>query len=91
MLIDLVLCRHKGTNKPYLFQAPFCSGILKGDTVVVETAQGEDEVSVLAVDCEEVSGTKYDFMLMCAGAVHPLKRVVKKVTYQEMIYEEGQE
>ena len=87
MYIDLVLCKHANSNKPFLFQAPFCSGLRKGDSVIVETVLGAQDAMVIAVDHIEVGDEFYDFVLLCAGATHPLRRVIKRVVFEELIYE----
>ena len=89
--IDVVLCRHSTANKPFLFQAPFCCGLKAGDHVVVETRYGEAEASVICVDHVAKEDERYEFYLQAAGGKHPLKKVVKKVIYEELIYKEGDE
>lgn len=88
--IDVVLCRHSGINKPFLFRAPFLCGLQAGDNVVVETHKGNSEAVVAAVEHVAIEDDRYGFYLLAAGGTHPLKKVLKKVVYEELIYEEGE-
>lgn len=89
--IDLVLCRHAESGKPFLFRAPFCSGVEKGDNVIVETKRGESPAEVIAVQRTSVGDKEYSFAVLAAGATEPLKRVKKIVTYTTLVYEGEEE
>ena len=40
---DLVICTNKENSSTHMFQAPAWSGLKKGDDVIVETKDNEDE------------------------------------------------
>lgn len=87
--LDLVLCAMQN-GRNYLFYAPFCSSIEKGDEVFVDTALGKKPAIVKAIErtCDE---EHVEFAIACAGATKPLKRVLARVICREITYEEDKE
>lgn len=74
--VDLVIVKHRPEQVVnFLFYAPFASGLKAGDTVIVETKQGEQLGKVVAVagfakDCEEFK------VVTAAAGASELKRVL---------------
>lgn len=73
--IDLVLCQHHPNEKPYLFRAPFATGLKEGKTVIVETCRGDKIAKVVATQSVRVDSEEYKFAILAAGATE-LKRVI---------------
>lgn len=86
MFIDLVLCKHEGVDKVYLFRAPAFSYV--GDDVIVETERGEQPAKVVETYSIDTDSKAYRFIVEAAGAYEPLKRVLKEVSYRTLKYEE---
>ncbi len=86
--IDLVVCKHKGDDKGYLFFAPAFSGLEEADNVIVDTKNGYKEAVVQCVTTEQLGSNGYNFILRASNAYAPLRRVISKVTYREMVYGE---
>lgn len=86
--IDLVVCKHDNNPKSFIFRAPAWSHLKKGDLVIVETQKGEKEAIVERSYTTNRSSEELDFILISSGATIPLKKVLKKVTYKKLIYED---
>lgn len=87
--IDLVLCKHDGHEKFFLFCAPAFSGLKKGDRVIVETIKGESEATVeRSYTISKERDDEFEFILVASGAYLPLRKVLKKIEYIEFEYEE---
>ena len=86
--IDLVVCKHKDSDKRYLFRAPAWSSLEEGQDVIVETSNGLEPAIVVTVntfdnDCKD---TDTQFILKSMGATWPLKKVVSKIVVKELDY-----
>lgn len=90
MYIDLVLVKHDGISKQYLFKACGWSGLKVGDGVIVETGRGEQVGEVLAICTLDPNNDPDMVSILCksTGATLPLKRVLKKIIYKEIPYDE---
>ena len=87
--IDLVLCEHYPNANTYLFYAPKCSMLKKGDLVQVETKRGKERASVVDVlPYVEYDGESFCFIVRACGAKMPLKKVIGKYIYNEFYYSE---
>lgn len=86
--IDLVICKHEGNNCNYLFAAPPFSNLQEADRVLVETKRGQKEAIVQDCATIENKSKEYEFLLKCASAYEPLKRVVGKIVYRMFDYAE---
>lgn len=86
--IDLVVCKHDNNPKAFIFRAPAWSNLQKGDLVIVETKSGEKEAIVERSYTTNKSSEELDFILVSSGASVPLKKVLKKVTYKNLVYED---
>lgn len=87
--IDLAIVR-VGSEFPNIYEAPSFSNLEKGDAVVVETDEGnatgtvEASVTISKAYQKEI----IDFMLKSAGCTEPLKRVLYKIKYVPMVFED---
>ena len=90
MYIDLVLIKHGEYSKPYLFKACGRSGLKVGDGVIVETERGEQVGEVLGICTLNPNNDPDMVSILCksTGASLPLKRVLKKIIYKEIPYDE---
>ena len=88
MYLDLVVCKHDGDNKPYLFAAPAWSHLGKGDKVVVDTRNGIKAATVHAVCTVEQGSEAYVCLAVATGAKEPLRKVIAKTVYAEFCYPE---
>ena len=86
--IDLVLCKHPTYERLFLFRAPAWAILNKGDKVIVDTRNGEKEAVVVNKITVDPTSDTYQFMLDATGARDPLKTVLRKITYQDFVYEE---
>lgn len=90
MYIDYVLCAHPGCVNKYIFQAPAWSGLKAGDEVIVETRRGKQPATVIDVytgpfgDSEPLT----TFFARAMGVTLPLKKVLKKIEYTELQYDD---
>ena len=85
--IGLALCRHGGYGKDYLFRMPAFAALDQGDSVIVETKNGEKEAVVMATATIYGSDSdEYQMIVKAAGASLPLKRVLKRVVCHELDY-----
>ena len=87
--IGLALCNHNGHGKNYLFRMPAYERLENGDRVVVETKHGEAEA--LVVGTATIYGEEsdeYQMIVKAAGADLPLKKVLRKISYKELAYDE---
>ena len=92
--MDIAICvlDEDKTKKPYIFQAPDYE-ISAGDSVVVETSRGQKYAKIIhrlmhvSEDSREVKALR-----LVTGINEPFKRVLSKITFNELEYEdEGQE
>ena len=88
--IELVVCKHPNSQFKFLFYAPAWTGLKTGDEVIVDTKHGEQPATVLTKTIVEKDSELYNFILESMSATLPLKRVLKKVIYVEMNYEEDE-
>lgn len=91
MYIDLVVCKHDGDNKPYLFAAPAWSHLRKGDKVIVDTCHGNKAATVHAVCTTEQGSEAYVCLAVATGAREPLRKVIAKTVYADFYYPEEAE
>lgn len=89
--LDLVVCKHDSSDHPFIFRAPACSYLKKGDRVIVETKHGEKMATVERCYTTDKVGEELDFILIASGATVPLRKVLKKVTYKEYEYEDEED
>ncbi len=88
-MIGLALCSHKNNGYTFLFQMPRCATLKKGDRVVVETKNGETEAIVVeTASTVFMNDDEYRMIIRATGAKEPLRRVLKKVTYEELKYDD---
>ena len=86
---DFVLVELEGGSKPYLFRAPAWSYFECGDLVIVDTCNGEQTATVLSsitVSADEKK--EIDFIMRATRADTDVKKVLKKVEFKELVYEE---
>ena len=90
--IDYVVVR-MSNNKKYLFNAPSWSGLKADDVVTVDTVNGVELGTVVAVTTEPNSRVEKDvkFLLDSFDATWPLKRVIAKRVDVEFKYEDYEE
>ena len=88
MYIDLVLCKHEGDARYFLFQAPKFSYLQAGQLVIVDTRRGEQEATVVNVLTVERDSREYKFIFDMCKVSEPLRRVLKEVAYKELVYGE---
>lgn len=81
----LVLCKHEGNDKPFLFEAP--TQIFPDTEVLVETKRGNSHATVIGSQFTERDSDLYKMLIELAGAKLPLKRVLGKFMYTEYQYE----
>lgn len=86
--IDLVIAKHDGNDKKFLFVAPAFSHLKKADDIVCETEKGASRATVIASVTVRRNGSEYEFIKDLTGAYEPLKKVMAKVTYIEFEWEE---
>lgn len=78
--ITLVLAKHAGNDKAYLFVAPRGAYFEDGQRIIVETKLGNSGATVVKSESYETIDSKIAQMLIAAtGATLPLKRVIGKV------------
>lgn len=91
----LVLCKHPKHKNLFLFQIPaFSYKVKEGDTVVVDTKYGEQEVEIVHIlNSVLINSSEFNFILNCVGATLPLRRVIstKKVVYDSLAYTDESE
>ena len=90
MYVDLVLCKHDGDPKPYLFYAPAFEH-LKDKEVIVETKHGLAKAVVIDSISIDPTTDNFNFVLKLAGATKPLRKVVSIIRYHELNYNEEME
>ena len=84
---DFILCEIRGKRK--LFYAPAWSCIERGDMVIVSTDDSEMMANVLAcITLSDEEKKEIDFIMRATGAPKNLDRVISKVVFQKMEYEE---
>ena len=86
---DFVLCKFDGCNKVYLFYAPQFSHLKNGDVVTVETETGIKTANVIAsAPVRSDDRVLIDFIMKATGAPHDVKRVVSRLEFKPLKYEE---
>ena len=86
--IDLVIAKHDGDARKFLFVAPAFSHLKKADDIVCETEKGASRATVIASVTVRKNGSEYDFIKDLTGAYEPLKKVMAKVAYIKFEWEE---
>lgn len=81
----LVLCKFKGCNKAYVFEAP--SYIFPDTEVLVDTKHGEKHATVIGSQYVERDSELHKMLIAASGATLPLKHVLGKYNYTEFEYE----
>ena len=90
--VDFVICKHDGCEKKYLFYAPAFSHLDKGEMVTVDTARGEQMVTVVSsMTVEKTDKRAIDFIMESMNAPSEVKRVLSKVHFSKYDYEEEEE
>lgn len=78
--MTLVLAKHTGNDKIYLFAAPRGAYFEDGQRIIVETKLGNSGAVVVSSESYETIDSKLAKMLIAAtGATLPLKKVIGKV------------
>ena len=86
--IGLALCKHDGSNGKFLFQMPRYGNLKPGDLVVVETKHGEQDARVIQTATTYTTDDEYKMLIAATGATLPLKKVLRKVEFKELRYDE---
>lgn len=86
--VGLALCQHSGSSGKFLFQMPRYSNLKPGDLVIVDTKHGEQEARVIVTETMYTDGDDYRMILAATGATLPLRKVLRKVTFRELDYDE---
>ena len=89
--IDVVVCRHDGGEKPFVFRAPAWSHLNEGDKVIVETYKGESMATVLKCASVAKDSEELDVIVSASGASLPLKKVLQKVKFIDFQYDDEEE
>ena len=87
-MIGLALCKHDGNKGLFLFQVPSYCGLNKGDRVIVETSHGEQEAVVKYTNTVSFEDDDFNMIVAASNATLPLKRVLKKVIYKDLKYDD---
>ena len=88
-MIGLALCKHDGCAQSFLFQMPRYASLKEGDHVIVETKNGEQEARVVAKSTfYGINDDDYKMIVAATGAKEPLKKVLKKIIYEELKYDD---
>lgn len=90
MFVDVVVCKHENDNRPFLFQAPAWSHLENGDSVIVDTRNGERRATVQAVCTVETGTEAWICLVMAAKATLPLRKVIGKIRVDKFAYEESE-
>lgn len=88
MYIDLVLAESKQTKFKALFQAPAWSHLKKGDEIIVPQNEPPHTIEVLAVLTIDPESDQYKFIVGVSQATEPLLKVLAKIEYETLKYEE---
>lgn len=89
--IDLIIVRHDGTDTaPYMFKAPFCSLIKKGDMVEVETCKGTSRGIVLET-CSVWDNSDEFRCFQQMAKMRPFKRVLRVFKARELEYKTNED
>ena len=87
--MELVLVRFGDvTAKSYLFEAPAWKTFNPGDRVVVNTEQGTQDAWVVNSLSVAKGSEEFDFIVECAHATLPLKRIKSKLKVVELEYDD---
>ena len=89
--VDLVLVRHTENERTFLFQAPAFSHLKKGERVLVSTMTGSAEGTVVASETFDDGSDAFAFIVQATGAYLPLRRVMQRISYTDLSYEEDAE
>lgn len=84
--VDLVICTHEHSGRYFLFQAPPWTHLKEDDEVLVDTARGQQHAYVKACETFDTNSDLYLFILQATKATLPLRRVLGKYTYRELVY-----
>ena len=92
MYRGLALVEYDKCSRKYLFEMPEMARIEKGDEVVVDTVNGEKRARVVST-VSYINDDSEEFKMIgeLAGGTNPLRRIIKKVTYNELRYEDDDE
>ena len=86
--IDLVICKLDSNHNLSIFRAPAWSYLSKGEKVLVETKKGEAEATVEKTYTVDVTNKNaFDFILMASGVSLPLRKVLKRIIFIDLDYE----
>lgn len=93
--LDIVVCKHDGCDKPFLFAAPAWSYLRAGAEVIVDTSNGKQKAKVVEVRLlyNDPDDQEVKFLLSATGATWPLKRVVSQIITTDLdwsTYEENE-
>lgn len=84
-MTGLALCKIGGKN--YLFQMPRYEYIEKGQKVIVDMVGGPQDAIVVSTCSTMSDSDEFDMIMQAAGATIPLKKVLKKIREEELVYE----
>lgn len=85
--ITLLLIRHGGDKKLYLFEAPPFEHIVPGDIVMLDTQRGPQlgVVKGIVASCHK-DADAIPALMMATGATAPLRRALGRVTMEKFTY-----
>lgn len=84
--VDLVLC--SDNKQTCLVVAPRFSYLKTGDEVIIESKQGAKKVKVKDVLSVNDESEIFKFVVAASGATLPLRKVLKKINYENFNYKE---
>ena len=84
----LVVCKHDGDNRNFLFYAPSFTTLENGDKVLVDTCNGEQIATVVTSCCTALSGSDVEnaIRMICGAKDKELKKVVGKFIFRKFDY-----
>lgn len=84
---DVVAVRFSETGKPYMYQAPWCSGIHEGMKVLCEFEDGEMCGVVVGVCAAMPSDSDLLNMLMTVAGTRELKKIIAVYERRDFEYD----
>lgn len=89
--VTLVVCKHDGDNRNFLFYAPAFTDFKSGDRVLVDTCNGEQLATVIT-SCTAESGSDVEnaIRMICDAENKKLKKVIGKFFFRKFEYEEDE-
>ena len=92
MYVDIVTVQSDVGGKKFLRTAPFMSHLHVGDRVIVEQEWVDAvEVTLEVIDIATFNTESEEYKLLTNLIPDAKRKVIKKIIYEEMNYEEGEE